>query len=87
MKELNRHDFSGSYASPNRCEYFTNETFSVGCFQWVKKANGKGLKKSAVKFRVKGPSSAPELVFNAAKEICSELDNGWAPTTKSMTVK
>ena len=74
-KELYKHDFSGAYA-PGGLSGFNNNTFSVGIFQWVPKANGKGLKKSAVKVRVKGYVSQPEKVYEAAKRICAELDAG-----------
>ena len=85
MKEAYRHDYDGNCA-PGMVEYFNGATFSVGCFQWIPKENGKGLKKSAVIFRVKGYSSNPNLVYDTAKNICKKLDEGWVPDKKSIMV-
>lgn len=79
------HSFSGSCAPGNR-EYFANTTFSIGIFQWVSKAGGKGLKKSAVKYRIIGLCSNPEIVYKKAKKVCEQMDNGWVPPTKSTRV-
>ena len=84
MKEVGKHDFSGS-CTPDKTFYWN--TFSVGIFEWVQKAGGKGLKKSAVKYRVKGYSSNPEAVYARAKEICEKLDNGEILPAKSCFVK
>ena len=83
-----KHDYSGSCA-PDGPEYYSNQKiFSVGVFQWLPKANGKGLKKSAVKFRVKGYSSQPEKVYDLAEMICDKYDKGLAWwTEKTTTVK
>ena len=85
MKEAYKHDYSGSCA-PECNDANRWDTFSVGCFQWIPKTSGQGLKKSAVKFRVKGYVSNPEKVYQKAAEICEKLDNGWIPNTKSITV-
>jgi hypothetical protein len=86
-KEAFRHSFGGLY-TPDKAELiqYRPETFSVGIFQWIPKANGKGLKKSAVKFRVKGSSKHPERVYEKAYEMCEFLDNGGKLTAKSCTV-
>ena len=84
-KEIYKHDFSGSCA-PSKGALW-NATFSVGIFQWIPKASGKGLKKSAVKFRIKGNMSEADKVYKKAKEICKMIDErGVMPATKSMTV-
>lgn len=79
------HDFNGECA-PGNLNYFSNETFSVGIFQWIPKTSGKGLKKSSVKFRIKGFCSNPEKVYDAANRFCDLMDNGWIPDKKSMTI-
>ena len=80
-----KHDFSGSYAPCNGAVRSSN-TFSVGIFQWIPKASGKDLKKSAVKFRIKGNVSEADKIYKKAKEICKMIDErGVMPATKSMT--
>lgn len=49
-------------------------TFSVGIFEMVPKASGKGLKKRATAVRVHGYCSDPEAVYRLADEICRQLD-------------
>jgi len=86
MKEAYKHDYSGSYA-PNKSTRERVDTFSVGCFQWLPKSNGKGLKKSAVKFRIRGYVSNPGPVYKMAETICDQLDRGLDLPTKSVFVK
>lgn len=43
------------------------ETFSVGIFQWQKKARGGGMKPGKVVKRVTGWISDPEAVYNEAR--------------------
>jgi hypothetical protein len=87
-KELNKHDFSGSYA-PGKSdyvllsEYFSNKTFSVGIFQWIPKADGKGMKKSAVKYRIYGLPANKKAVYKRAQYVCRLMDLGWKPQKKS----
>jgi hypothetical protein len=52
-------------------------TFSVGIFEWVRTWDGKSLKRSKVKYRVKGPSHMADEIYARAKEVCGMLDNGW----------
>jgi len=80
-----KHDWSGSCRPHGMC-YMANRTFSVGIFQWVPQKNGKGLKKSAVKYRIKGYSSFPNDVYDRADEVCKRMDEGWVPPHKSETV-
>lgn len=49
-------------------------TFSVGIFQWLTKASGKGLKQSAGICRVLGYTAEPERVYQKALEICARLN-------------
>jgi hypothetical protein len=86
MKKVYKHDYSGSCAPEKDTISAWNTTFSVGIFQWLPKSSGKGLKKSAVKFRIKGDSSDTEKVYKKAKEICRIMNGGFVPGTKSMTV-
>ena len=74
-KELNQHDFSGSY-SPGGIIIASQRTFSVGIFKWIAKANGKGLKKSAVIHRVRGYVSDPDEVYTVAGNLCDYFDDG-----------
>lgn len=76
-----RHDFSGS-CSPERLSdhsVWLPTTFSVGIFQWIPYSSGKrkGLKKTAVKYRVKGYASNPKPVYKRAEEICAVFDNAF----------
>lgn len=81
-----KHDYSGSCA-PGGAVYSNQQTFSVGVFQWLPKANGKGLKKSAVKLRVRGYSSQPGKVYHYAETACDDMDMGIPYEMKSITVK
>jgi len=82
--ELNKHGWSGEY-EPGKTT-FSSITFSVGIFKWVQAR--KGLKKSAVIYRVKGYSSNPQAVYDRADDICFLMDiGGWHRTEKSEFVK
>ncbi len=48
-------------------------TFSVGVFQWLPKAGGKGLKKSK-SIRVLGYTAEPLRVYTKAQELCDRLN-------------
>ena len=84
MKKAYKHDYSGSCV-PGK-HYTGQQTFSVGIFQWLPKSSGKGLKKSAVKFRIKGNVNNAENVYKRAKEFCKIMDEGFVPEKKSITV-
>lgn len=92
-KEEFKHDFSGSCAPYGIQVYANFSTFSVGIFQWLLRASGKGLKKSAVKYRVRGSVSNQKAVYKRAEEVCNELDEEfpnfpiWLGYKKSETVK
>jgi hypothetical protein len=85
VKEAYKHDYSGSCA-PGQSQAVMNIMFSVGIFQWLPKSSGKGLKKSAVKFRIKGNSSSPKAIYKTAEHWCKMMDKGVMPSTKSMTI-
>lgn len=52
-------------------DYFS---FSVGIFQWLQKASGKGLKKSPAICRVLGYTCEPERVYEKALALCARLN-------------
>jgi hypothetical protein len=79
------HDFSGA-CEPGRA-HGVHQTFSLGVFQWVAKAGGKGLKKSSVKVRVSGSVYEAERVREAARKVCNELDAGTYSGPKAVRVK
>jgi len=79
-----KHDFSGACAPET--SLFAHRTFSVGVFQWVLKASGKGLKKTKAKVRVFGVCSDPGAVYAEATRICALLDSGEYTGPKRVTV-
>ena len=67
-------DFDGSCAPAEDGSWPTRyqpETFTLGCFQWERKASGKGLKKGKVSYRVKGRGEDPAPVYAAARAYCA----------------
>jgi len=48
-------------------------TFSIGVFQWLPKASGKGLKRSTT-IRVNGYVADPQRAFDRADELCRQLN-------------
>jgi hypothetical protein len=75
-KQEGKHDWRGSCSPENSIGAFRCSTFSVGIFQWVAKSGGKGLKRSAVLYRIKGYSSNPEAVYARAEFVCDMMDRG-----------
>lgn len=58
--------FCGAWDYDGACVNSRWGTISIGIFQWVRRANGKGLKRGKVVKRIKGPSgSLPELSAKA----------------------
>lgn len=75
-KKEGQWDFDGS-CSPKNHPHGSNETFSVGIFQWVAKAHfGSGLKRAKAVARVKGYADRPEHVYDMAKRICDARNAG-----------
>lgn len=83
--EEGKHSFAGLCA-PGERSWPSQAGFSVGVFQWVPTIDGQGLKKSAVKVRVKGLVGEAEKVYAKAREVCQQLDAGEAIRQKSITV-
>jgi len=94
--KVGKHAYAGSCAPPGsgaldarewsfRGSY--QETFSVGIFQWVLLASGRGVKRGPVKVRVFGPVFRAEEVAEKAREIVEALDNGSYNGPKRVQVK
>ena len=78
------HEYSGKCAPGDYGNMWL--TFSVGVFEWVPRANGKGTKRSKAKVRVKGPTRTPDLVYAKAREIADSLDAGTYAGPKTVTL-
>lgn len=75
--QAGKHYYSGSCSPDEEGRHISGQiSFSVGIFQMVPKASGKGLKKTGAKVRVIGYCHDPEAVYKLADEICLALDNG-----------
>jgi len=87
--EAYKHSFDGSCApGVGGAPIWSSQVgFSVGVFQWIPKTGGAGLKKSAVKVRVKGWVRDAEKVYAKAREICQKLDAGETIGQKSISVR
>ena len=78
----------GKHAYNGACAGNKNmATFSVGIFEWLRKWDGKGLKRSAVKYRIRGPQSKADEIYARAKEVCGMFDKGWEIASKSETIR
>lgn len=80
LSNAGKHDFIRAAGYPGAA------TTSVGIFQWVLTSNGKRLKKTGAKVRVKGPNYKPESINRAAQKIREELDAGTYKGKKTVTV-
>ncbi len=72
MPDSNQYAWDFDRPSDQLLETFS--TFSVGIFQWLTKASGKGMKKSKAIARVLGYTAEPERVYAKAVELCSRLN-------------
>ena len=72
---MGKHEFAGQ-CSENQEEMKRWKTFSVGVFEVIPKKAGDGTKRGPVKVRVIGSTDNPELVYEEAKRIVRELDDG-----------
>ena len=75
--------WDGSCA-PGSKGYFGGITFSVGIFQWIPKAGGRGLKRGKVIKRIKGLYNNPEEAYQRATRICKNLNRQWAESPGSI---
>jgi hypothetical protein len=76
MREIGKHAFDGACAPREGANISGQGTFSLGIFEWIPTANKKGVKRSAVKVRVKGWVSSSGMVYAAARRIVKRLDEG-----------
>jgi hypothetical protein len=67
-------DFYGDCAPDESRPGVGWKTFTLGIFQWLPKASGKGLKRGKVIFRVKGTRDNPALAYSQARAFCAELN-------------
>jgi hypothetical protein len=83
------HDFDGACRPGGPGEFVIGfqKTFSVGVFEVIPKASGKGTKRGATKVRVKGLVSNPNAVYEKAREIAALLDAGKYDGPRTVTVK
>lgn len=65
-------DYFGACDPLNNKTYPGQKTFTLGCFQWVKKSNGRGFKKGKVQHRIKGYVHTPEAAHHQAKLWCDK---------------
>jgi len=73
-KREGAHDWSGMCMLTAEEPHRRESSFSVSVFRWLKTKDGKRLKKSKALFRLKGSTSHPGLVYEAAEEWCDRLD-------------
>ena len=82
-----KHGYSGN-CTPGSAGNIGYETFSVGVFEVVEKASGKGTKRGGpVKVRVRGRSINPQPVYDEAQRIVDQLDAGLYFGPKNVVVK
>ncbi len=51
-----------------------NRTFTIGIFQWIPTANGKGVKRGKVTKRFLGERGENEIVYAKAEDYCASLE-------------
>jgi hypothetical protein len=57
------------------------QMFSLRCFQWVRKARGKGLKPGKGAYRIKGRFDDPQPAYEAARAYCAKKNAGGSEST------
>jgi len=72
MGEATHYTWDFEHPAADTLERF--DTFSVGIFQWLPKAGGKGMKMSKGIARVLGYAAEPERVYDKAVQICARLN-------------
>lgn len=86
-RELGKHAYAGACDPANRFTNSRMQTFSVGVFEWVPRANGSGAKRSPVKVRVRGNREDAAAVYAKAAEVAKALDDGTYNGPKLVTLK
>lgn len=64
----------------------SQETFSLGVFEWLPTKDGHATKRGKVKVRIVGSVSHPEAVKRKATEIAAQLDAGTYAGPKTVRV-
>lgn len=83
---MTQHGYSGQCAPTDKF-WIGYKTFSVGIFEVVPTASGKGTKRGgAAKVRVRGLVSNPQDVYDAAQRIVEQLDAGTYAGPKNVDV-
>lgn len=76
-KKAGQYDYDGSCMPREGQPRLSGQTsFSVGVFQWINMAHGKGLKRGKVLTRVSGLVSEASIVVSVARDVCRLLQNG-----------
>lgn len=85
-KREGAHDWSGMCMPTVEEPHRRVSSFSVGVFRWLRTKDGKRFKRSKALFRLKGSTSHPGLVYEAAERWCDRLDQdpGAVPGIKSL---
>lgn len=71
-------DFDGACAPAEGSSvgaYGAQQTFTLGCFQWVRRGKdgqGKGLKKGKVVYRIKGDVTDSAAAYERARAHCAK---------------
>jgi hypothetical protein len=86
MESVMRH-FEWSGMCDPGVGFCTHETFSVGIYELIPKASGKGTKRGKVQVRVSGFISQGRDVYNLAAEIAKKLEAGTYSGPKNVKVK
>lgn len=55
------------------------QTFSLGCFRYIARKDGSGLKRARVAWRVSGRVEYPEEVYAKAEAFCARKEAQGAP--------
>lgn len=75
MRKAYEWDFDGSCAPKedgSDIRFHGQEKFTLGVFQWVPRASGKGLKRGKVVHRIKGDCNNPRSAYEAARAFVAK---------------
>lgn len=81
---MTKYSFSGACASN---PWPSLKTCSVGVYELVPRASGKGEKRGKVKVRVSGNVGDSQAICDRAAEICKQLDAGTYKGPKNVRVR
>jgi hypothetical protein len=66
-------DYDGACKPDGTRGWHGMESFSVGVFQWLPKASGKGVKRGKVVKRISGSVNDPAAVYRRAEAFIAEM--------------